>query len=257
MPAKITFVIILGYVFGLSGGAVAQEETDMLGKWTYTATGFPDDPRCGAQSGGGEMQVKRKITARAYRGSIRTYRSTEKCRGTEFAESALTVRVRDNEVSIDYDEENWIADSLILDGTEMTGTDENGVTTKWRKQAVVENQVVVASAAAMSELEKYLVEVEAEVVERLRDYYEQRLEKGLKKTGLDKDEAHQVTELTIQRMLSCMLDMVRDDFKVEGLAFDDYLRNSHVRALLNPRAVDFRAVECVQDAALNAGVSIR
>ena len=192
MAVKMSFVIVLGCVFGLCGTAVGQEPTDMLGKWTYTATGFPDDPRCGATSAGGEMQVNRKITARAYRGSIRSYQTTEKCKGTEVTESALTVRVRDNKVSIDYDEEGWTVDSLILDGTAMSGKDKNGIITEWTKQAVVEEQVVVASAAGMRELETYLGNAETEVVERLREYYSQTLEKGLKKTGLNEEQAGEI-----------------------------------------------------------------
>jgi len=257
MAAKMTFVIVLGCGFGFSGAVIGQDTTDMLGKWTYTATGLPEDPRCGARSGGGEMLVERKITARAYRGSIRSYETTERCRGTSISESALTVRIRDNKVSIDYDEEGWTAASLILDGSVMRGKDENGVSTEWRKQAVVADQVVAASTEATGELEAYLASVKPEVTQRLSDYYGERLQKGLNKTGLNNEQAQEVAELTMQRMLSCMLDMVRDDFKVEGLPFSEYLRNSHVRSLLNPRAVDFRGVGCVQDAAQNAGVSIR
>jgi len=257
MTAKITFMIFLGLCVALAGEAAGQEQPDLVGKWTFTATGLPDDPRCGATSGGGEMQVTRKVTARAYRGSIRAYRTTERCGGTSIGESTLTVRVRDNDVSIDYDEEGWAAESLVLDGAVMSGKDEHGVITEWIKQDAIQDQAIPTSEADMAKLEHYLANVEPEIAERLRDYYNEKLQKGLEKTGLNAEQAREITEGTIQRMLSCMLDLVREDFRVEGLSFQEYMRNSNVSLLINPRAVDFRGIECVQDAGQNAGVTIR
>jgi len=255
--AKITFMIFLGFFIALADEAVGQEQPDLLGTWTFTATGLPDDPRCGAASGGGELQVTRKVTARAYRGSIRSYRTTERCSGTSVDESALTVRIRDNQVSIEYDEEGWAADSLVLDGAVMTGRDEHGVVTEWIKQDAIQDQAITTSEADVAKLEDYLANVEPDIAERLRDYYNQDLQEELENTGLNEEQAGEITERTIQRMLSCMLDLVRDDFKVEGLSFTEYLRNSNLSRLINPRAVDFRGIECVQDAAQNAGVRIR
>jgi len=257
MTAKIVLMIFLGFFIAPAGEAAGQEQPDLVGKWTFTVTGLPDDPRCGATSGGGEMQVTRKVTARAYRGSIRMYRTAERCGVTSIGVSALTVRVRDNDVSIDYDEEGWAANSLVLDGAVMTGTNEDGVVTEWIKQDAIQDQANIASEADMAKLEEYLASVGPDITERLRDYYNERLQKGLEKTGLNEEQAREITEGTIQRMLSCMLDLVRDDFEVEGLSFQEYLRNSRVSLLINPRAVDFRGIECVQDAGQNAGVTIR
>ncbi len=257
MTAKINFIIVLGFCIGLACEAVGQEQPDLLGKWTYIATGLPDDPRCGATSGGGEMQVTRKVTARAYRGSVRSYRTTERCGGTSIDESALTVRIRDNQVSIEYDEEGWTADSLVLDGAVMTGSDEHGVITEWIKQDVIQDQAITTSEADKVKLETYLAKVEPDIAERLRDFYNEDLQEELEETSLNKEQAGEITERTIQRMLSCMLDLVRDDFEVEGLSYAEYRRNSNLSLLINPRAVDFRGIECVQDAAQNAGVKIR
>ena len=247
----LTISMLLG-----AGIAHAQEMPDLLGTWSYTASGLPDDPRCGEASLSGEMQVTRKIAARAYRGKIRTERSTAKCPGVLVEESALTVRIRDYKVSIDYDEEEWTKDILYLNGEALTGKGSDGVRIKWTRQAVA-NIPVEISAAAMSNLERMFGEIHPQLADQLRDVYSERLQKGLQRTGLNKDEVKQVTELTIQRMISCMFDEVRDNVRAQGATIEKHLERNRAALMLDPRAVDFKGMECVQDAALNAGVAIR
>ena len=257
MATKTLRVIILWYLFGLPGMAFGQDVTDMLGRWTYTATGIPDDPRCGALSGGGEMQVKRKITARAYRGTVRSYRSTERCKGNLITESAVTVRVRDNKVSIDYDEEGWTADSLVLNGAAMTGTNESGIVTEWIKQDTVQDQAPTTSEADISELESVLAEIEPKLTSELRSEFGKRLQKGVERSGLSQEEARQVVDRTLARMASCVLDSVRETIRVQNIPLDGSVPDQNIDLMLDPRRMDFKNMECIQDAGQNAGVTIR
>ena len=257
MTAKITFMIFLGLCVALAGEAVGQEQPDLVGKWTFTATGLPDDPRCGALSGGGEMQVKRKITARAYRGTVRSYRSTERCKGNLITESAVTVRVRDNKVSIDYDEDGWTADSLVLNGAAMTGTNESGIVTEWIKQDTVQDQAPTTSKADISELELVLAEIEPKLTSELRSEFGKRLQKGVERSGLSQEEAKQVVDRTLARMASCVLDSVRETIRVQSIPLDGSVPDKNIGLVLDPRRMDFKNMKCIQDAGQNAGVTIR
>jgi hypothetical protein len=257
MTPKTTLVVMLWCLFVLPGTVVGQEEADMLGKWTFTATGIPDDPRCGALSSGGEMKVERKITARAYRGSVRSYRSSERCKGRLITESAVTVRIRDNKVSIDYDEDGWTADSLILNGSAMTGTNESGIATEWIKQDTVEDQARTTSEAAMSEFESVLAEIEPKLTSQLRSEFGRRLQKGVERSGLSEEEAGQVVDRTLERMTSCVLDSVRETMRVQNVPLDGSVSNRNAGLVLDPRRMDFKSMECIQDAGQNAGVTIR
>jgi len=257
MTMKATLIVILWCLFDLSTTAFGQEAADMLGKWTFTATGIPDDPRCGALSSGGEMQVERKITARAYRGRVRSYRSSERCKGNFITESAVTVRVRDNKVSIDYDEEGWVPDSLALNGSVMTGTNENGVITEWIKQDTVQDQAPTTSEADMSELESVLAEIEPMLTSELRSEFGSRLQKGVERSGLSKEEAGQVVDRTLERMTSCVLDSVRKTMRAQNVPLDGSVANRNAGLVLDPRRMDFKSMECIQDAGQNAGVTIR
>jgi len=257
MTPKTTLVVMLWCLFVLPGTVVGQEEADMLGKWTFTATGIPDDPRCGALSSGGEMKVERKITARAYRGSVRSYRSSERCKGRLITESAVTVRIRDNKVSIDYDEEGWVQDSLVLNGSVMTGTNEKGVVVEWNKQVAVQDQVPMTSEADMSELETVLAEIKPLLTSELRSEFGRRLQKGVERSGLSEEEAGQVVDRTLERMTSCVLDSVRETMRVQNVPLDGSVANRNAGLVLDPRRMDFKSMECIQDAGQNAGVTIR
>ena len=246
----------LGSVLLCAGIAHAQELPDLTGKWSMTATGFEDDSRCGEISATGELDVARKIAVRAYRGKFVLRETFSKCDHTRVSESAVTVRIRDHKVSIDHDEDDWTRQSLFLTDAGMSGKDKDGVVSEWTRQ-LASDEPVVDVAAAMQSLEVYLDEVEPHVMGQLRDYYVEKLTPGLVVSGLSEDEAGQVAELTMQRMLTCMFDDIRDMVRVQGVLLDDLLRNNKYVLTLNPRNIDFAGDQCVQDASLNAGVAIK
>ncbi len=203
------------------------------------------------------MQVERKITARAYRGRVRSYRSSERCKGNFITESAVTVRVRDNTVSIDYDEEGWVPDSLVLSGAVMTGTNEKGVVVEWNKQEGGPVKAPATAGADMSELETVLAEIEPMLTSELRSEFGWRLQKGVERSGLSEEEAGQVVDRTLERMTSCVLDSVRETMRVQNVPLDGSVANRNAGLVLDPRRMDFKSMECIQDAGQNAGVTIR
>lgn len=251
MASELRLLALLGSMLLCSGVANAQDTPDLLGIWTVSVTGYPDDPQCGEKSATGEAHVARKIAARAYRGTIRFREVFSKCKRTFASESVLTVRIRANKVTVEYDEEGWHSDSLLLNGDEMSGTDSSGVAIHWIRQTVAETVDAPLGAAEVADLESLLGDVKPRLEVALRKEFGSQLQRGIAKSGLEEEEVGQVVERTLDRMTSCVLDSVRDMVRVQGIPLEDTV------VVLDPRRMDFQNMKCVQDAAQNAGVRIR
>jgi hypothetical protein len=253
MALRLTFVILVS----LSCSVFGQEIPDLLGKWTYTVSGLEVHARCGQGLVSGELVIDRKVTARAYRGSARNEQSFEKCQGTDVRESTATIRLKDdNVVTVDYDKEGWAMDRLRYVDGEMTGDNGEGVTTHWVR-AVAGSDDRGLTAEQLAALDEFLSQVEPDLSAELSSEYTSLLQKRLKTTGLDQDEASQVAAQTVDRMTACMLDMIRKSVLAQEIPVDKILTQQNVEAIFNPQAMDMRTDECVQDASWNAGVRIR
>ena len=250
------FVLSFAGMLGPGGSAIAQDSPDLLGEWTYTARGHEPDPRCGAVVHEGVLIIERKITPRAYRGKVRLEESSENCRGTQTGTSGATIRVRDNVVSIEYDEDGWQKDRLLYDGDTMEGSRGNGVVTFWDR--VTEDAAAEGpTTEQLAELETFLEQVKPELESSLNDQFLTNLEKNLGNSGLSAEEASQVAEQTISRMTSCMLDELRRSVVAQEVPIGQVLGRQDVSVVFNPQAIDIKTNECVQDASWNAGVRIR
>jgi hypothetical protein len=237
----------------LSGPASAQDAPELLGTWTFEVAVAEPDRRCGEMKTIGEMNVTKKITARAYRGHTRTHHQTERCGKIGFADSDFTLRIRDNKVTIEYDEEEgWSSDTLLLDGTEMTGSDDDGIEFKFVKQEV---EKVAAADIDMTELNKFLDELAPGFNKELRAEFGTKMLQNLRRTGLSREEAKEVALKTVERMTDCVMDLVREE--VVGLNTPlEKIKQNQRSVLMQPEDVDYREIECVYDTALNAGVVI-
>jgi hypothetical protein len=253
MASRLTLVILAG----LACGAQAQEIPDLIGKWTYTVSGLELHERCGQGIEAGELVVERKIAARAYRGKMRAERSFEECQGSNVTESSATIRVKDgNLVTVDYDEEGWEMERLrFVDGA-LTGDARGGISTRWVR-AVEQVADEGPTPEQLADLETFLQQVEPDLSATLKSEYFEKLRKSLWKSGLSTEDSVQIATLTIDRMTSCMLDMMRDSVMEQEIPIDKILQEQNVAVVFDPRSVDMRANTCVQDAAWNAGVPIR
>jgi hypothetical protein len=256
MNLKLKLIFLL-FTFA-SCAAIAQEETpDLLGVWTYTVSGLEPHPQCGAQTQTGELDIYRKITARAYRGNARSEESTEKCQGINVTESSATIRIKDgNRVTIDYDEDGWEMDILKFEDGTMTGEVGGGVRTHWARvndQDLDEGPTPQQLAA----LDVFLEGVEAELNASLGEQYYEKLRKALWSSGLSEEESVQVATKTVERMTTCMLDMMRKSVIEQEIPIERILKEQNVNVVFNPQSVDVRTNTCIQDAAWNAGVPIR
>jgi hypothetical protein len=201
----------------------------------------------------GEMNVTKKITARAYRGHTRTHHQTEKCGKIGFADSDFTLRIRDKKVTIEYDEEaGWPSDTLLFQGNEMTGADADGIDYTFVKQEV-ETTVVVD--IDITELNEFLAELAPGFNKELRAEYGSKMLQNLRRTGLSRDEAKEVALKTIERMTDCVIDLVREEVVAMDIPLEK-IRSNQKSVLMQPEDVDYRDIECVYDTALNAGVVI-
>ncbi len=244
-------------VFLLFSAAIGSEEADeLLGTWTFDVDGLTPHPQCGESVQTGTLQVERRVTARAYRGRIRTEDSYEKCQGTQTSESMVTVRAKDDGlVTIDYDEEGYEKERLRLKDGAMTGSRSNGVSTRWER---LPDQLAEGPTAEQIEaLNAFLSQVEPDLTSTLRGEYREDLRKNLVRTGLNGEEAGQVADLTIDRMTSCMLGELRSAVEAQEVPIQSILDDQNVGVIFNPQSMDMRANTCIQDAAWNAGVRIR
>jgi hypothetical protein len=239
---------------GAVGVALAQESPDLLGKWSFEVD-EADDRRCGASKTVGEMDVRKKITARAYRGLTTVRSVTERCGQVSESESGFTLRVRDSRVSIEYDNESWTSDSLVFDGERLSGFDSAGTPMEFVRQAAVsKNEPAPEELAA---LETFLQSLKPELSREIRAEFGQDMLQNLRRTGLTREESVQVASQTVDRMADCVLDLARTEVLDKGLPIDDIINGRSRTALLEPENLDYREVECVYEAALNAGVVIR
>jgi hypothetical protein len=242
MNLKLKLIFLL-FTFA-SCAAIAQEETpDLLGVWTYTVSGLEPHPQCGAQTQTGELDIYRKITARA--------------QGINVTESSATIRIKDgNRVTIDYDEDGWEMDILKFEDGTMTGEVGGGVRTHWARvndQDLDEGPTPQQLAA----LDVFLEGVEAELNASLGEQYYEKLRKALWSSGLSEEESVQVATKTVERMTTCMLDMMRKSVIEQEIPIERILKEQNVNVVFNPQSVDVRTNTCIQDAAWNAGVPIR
>ena len=241
-----------------SCAAFAQEELpDLLGVWSYTVSGLEPHPQCGAQTQTGELDIYRKITARAYRGNARSEESTEKCQGINFTESAATIRIKDaNRVTVDYDEDGWEMDILKFEDGVMTGEVGGGVRTHWVR---LNDEDIEAGPTPqqLADLDVFLEGVETELNTSLSEQYYEKLRKALWSSGLSEEESVQVATRTVERMTTCMLDMMRESVIEQEIPIERILQEQNVNVIFNPQSVDVRTNTCIQDAAWNAGVPIR
>jgi hypothetical protein len=247
-------VLLLGACFP----AMAQQDLpDLLGVWTYTVSGLEPHPQCGAQTQSGQLDVHRKITARAYRGNVRSEESTENCQGIKVTESAATIRIKDaSRVTIDYDEDGWEMDILKFAGGTMTGEVGGGVRTHWVR--VIDQDLDEGpTSQQLADLDVFLEGVETELNASLNEQYYEELRSALWSSGLSEEESVQVATRTVGRMTTCMLDMMRESVIDQEIPIERILQEQNVNVIFNPQSVDVRTNACIQDAAWNAGVPIR
>ena len=237
----------------ISLAALAQQPGDLLGRWTFEIQG-EEDQRCGAQKTVGEMHVSKKITARAYRGSTTTQAVTERCGALGRDESGFTLRVRDTKVEIEYDNDLWPSDSLTLDGDTMSGFDSAGNAMEFSRKV---EQPPTVSDAELAKLDEFLQGLAPEFSTALRAEFGQKMLQNLRRTGLSRDESIQVATQTVERMTDCILAMAREDIIAQALPIDDLLADQSTTVLLQPENIDYREIECIYEAAQNAGVVIR
>lgn len=245
------FVLIFLVATGIG---FAQEPNELLGKWTFEVKAAGDDPRCGAQKTIGEMHVAKKITARAYRGSTAMQDVSERCGVLGRDESGFTLRVRDDKVDIEYDNELWPSESLTLDGDTMSGYDSAGNALEFSRQV---EQPPAASDADLAKLDEFLHSLAPEFSTALRAEFGQKMLQNLRRTGLSRDESIQVATQTVERMTDCILAMAREEIIAQSLPIDELLADQSATVLLQPENIDYREIECIHEAAQNAGVVIR
>ena len=235
------------------GTALAQEPQQLLGKWSFEVD-EPDDRRCGASKTVGEMDVRKKITARAYRGLTTVRSVTERCGQVSESDSGFTMRVRDGRVSIEYDEESWTADALVLDGDRLSGFDSAGTPMEFVRMATT---ISAPEPEELAALETFLRNLKPELSREIRAEFGQDMLQNLRRTGLTREESVQVATQTVDRMADCVLDLARAEVIDKGLDIDDVINGRSAMPLLQPEKLDYREVECVYQAAQNAGVVIR
>lgn len=234
----------------------AQGGPDLLGDWALTVTGEEGDSRCGEIEHTGVLKVERQITARAYRGSLRIERSAEKCRGSEASSSDVTLRVKDDVVTLSYDEDGWDDDRLLFKGDTMEGSRGGGITTRWRRLDDTASGGAPTSEQ-LADLDAFLRQVEPDLTAALNEQYLENLQKNLARTGLTEEEAAQVAEQTISRLGDCMLETIRGSVLAQEIPVRQILEQQNVSVVFNPQAMNMQSNQCIEDASWNAGVRIR
>jgi len=247
-------VILLLVTFAFAGSSLAQDTPDLLGRWAFEISLNEQDERCGEKKTVGEMQVTKKITARAFRGSTTAQTVAEKCGVVGAEESGFTMRVKGNNVSIEYDKEGWSSETLVLDGDTLSGFDANGTPMEFSRQA--EEQMLV-SEEELAGLNEFLAELAPEVTLALRQEFGQKMLQNLRRTGLSREESIQVATETLERMTECVLDLAREDLAAQSLPLQEILAGKNPPLVLQPQNIDYREIECINAAAQKAGVVIR
>lgn len=230
----------------------AQDDQDLTGTWVFETTTEAMVEKCGERKLRGELTITRKITARAYRGRVFTQESTTNCVDVSNNSSELTLRIRDDDVTLDYDKDGWYRESFTLDGNTLTG--KAGVETTWVKQQVAKAGTEGPYAA---EIDEYLDGIRQEFYEDLGDQYGTNILRNLRRTGLDSERAREVTGKTLERMTDCILDMAREKLISLDMPLEQLLVSHKAKVIMQPRNMDYRDHECIHDAAMNAGVVIR
>lgn len=250
-----TFLIFLSVTSAAAqiGIANSQQPAELVGRWLMEDT-IPDaSERCGTRSVSAELDITKKITARAYRGNMRIQEDFENCPGARNMTSGLTVRVRDNAVSIEFDEEGWREESMLLQGNTLRGSDESGNQTTWIRQADAGETESVVDVDA---LDAYLDSLIPDYAKALRAEFGAKMLQNLRRTGLTREESIEVATNTVNRMAECVLGMVRAEVIANAIPLETLQRDHSAVNMLEPSEVDYRKIPCVHDAASNAGVMI-
>ena len=58
-------------------------------------------------------------------------------------------------------------------------------------------------------------------------------------------------------MTDCILSMAREQVLAQSLPIEEFLADKNATVLLQPENIDYREIECIYEAAQNAGVVIR
>lgn len=250
MQKALTFLVLSCL---LPGFALAQEAADLLGHWTFEIQ-EADDRRCGASKTLGEMHVSKKITARAYRGTMTVRSVTERCGKVSESDSGFTLRVRERNVSVEYDDESWTSDSLVFGGDRMSGYDSAGTPMEYVRQTM---NLPERSETDLAALDEFLDGLVPDLNRELRAEFGQTMLENLRRTGLSREESIQVATQTVARMTDCVIDLARAEIIQKDLPIDDVVNGRNTTVLLQPENIDYRQIECIYEAAQNAGVVIR
>jgi len=252
MQRTLLVATFLAYAF--ASAAHAQDQPNLVGLWRFEVIDSETNPRCGDVTTIGEMNVTKKITARAYRGQTQVLHQSDRCGTIGHDTSGFTLRIRDNKVSVDYDEEEgWADEALVLDGDTLTGKDTAGTEVKFVRAVA---QEIGTGDIDMGALNEYLESLRDDYSAALRKEYGANMLQNLRKTGLSREEAMEVAVTTIDRMTDCVLDIVRKDVVAMGISLEELKTNRSRYQMLQPDRVDYRNIECVYDTATNAGVVI-
>jgi hypothetical protein len=240
---------------GLCTAAVAcraQDAPDLLGTWIFESSAPARDERCGERTVAGQIEVSKRITARAWRGSARVQETSARCRNVVVDESDFTLRLRDEQVTIEYDKEGWSETTLKFDGTTMTGTAPQGAEATLVRAATTDP---TSAEIDYEQLDEFLAGMAPDLKKEMRLEFGRRMLLNLEKTGLTTEEAEQVADQTLDRMTSCVLDMVRDKVIAQAATPGGAGRAAYVA--ISPKNIDYRKMDCIYAAAQNAGVVIR
>ena len=109
----------------------------------------------------------------------------------------------------------------------------------------------------LAALDEFLESLAPDLSRELRAEFGQKMLQNLVRTGLSRDESIQVATQTVDRMTDCILDMARNQILERDIPIDDVVQGRNRTVLLQPENVDFREIECIYEAAQNAGVVIR
>jgi hypothetical protein len=242
---------------GAMAPAHAQDAPDLLGKWIFTGTGHPASDRCGEVKLAGELEVTKKITARAYRGKFYVRETTAKCSRELSRNSGVTLRIKGDKVSIEYDDDGWESDALVLNNSVMTGKRSNGVATQWTRQTAAATDVRSLTLEEKSELDALFRELEPEFADELRRRLGGQIQNAIERSGVEVKEARLMADQTLDRMAACAVVALKKEVRAEPDSLGHILARGGNGPAINPRSVDFENMECIQAAALNAGVFIR
>lgn len=254
MKARTLYLALL--VSTIAAAAQAQDAPDLLGEWVFTGTDHPAGGRCGEVMLAGQLLITKKITLRAYRGKFSVRESTAKCRNVLSRSSGLTVRIKGDKVSIEYDNDGWESEALVLTDLVMSGKRSNGVNTTWVKQGSVQGAVTI-TLDEEEELAALFRTLEPEFANELRRTLGGRIRAAIEKTGVNAKDARRMSDQTLDRMAACTTASLQKQVRAEPDLLARVLMGGRNTPAINPRSVDYANIECIQAAALNVGVVIR